>query len=767
MSRCMTHKFCALLYAAVVCCTVATADQFPPLCVEISPDHPLFAFAVSTHGAPDPAAKAQRIIEIWDALPEGLRAYSVLRIDLDSDDPAIRHEHARMLLTSLQEVGVPLVIQLAGVESRYVYPLGPAEELLRNFTCVKGVAAKGLVFDEYAAGGGIEDLVLPANVQWLAGVIDLGARYGRFVAIELDGLQWPRVMSNARCRPLYDRIHACRPYVIPTVSFRRGPVVPALSSVLGLWLEGAANQWGIGATSEWYADAGFVEPGVFGPPREAAQMPARLYRAMILNGVMTGASVYMFTPGADLWFGDNRSCWDETIAPTLDAVLRMGLIPRKDFVADKVKVVYQLARSDTPRDFHLNMRDIDPVLDAGLLVHGAYGVEPYGADYELILNSGRHYWTPVLSPYASEEALRSFAGVVQPGTMNSAAQWTELLDRHYQPDGLGTAFISRIGRGIFVMNSRENLFEEQSFRIHEVPAPVRGIQAERQADGILVTWPFREGDVAYKVWRRLAPEQPYALAVEDLEQRRWLDTGVAPTETVTYTVTALTSAQEVYEGTVNFCDYLALSTVESRIAEEVTVSPTEHLGKSLPIETAPDPRPKTQTWWPTFEGVTDTHLPAAQAIALRIETWGRAFAQEDLNGVLDLYSTAYEDPQAWGFQYVRRAYQWFFERHMACRMQRQVRRWDFSSSDTTGDVRVLLFCRFSGVAVSDAAGRQADVAAHFPRTDTGEVWLTLAKEDDTWRVKRTEPALPNFKDILSFSSGPYDGFTLGPDVYTQ
>ena len=155
----------------------------------------------------------------------------------------------------------------------------------------------------------------------------------------------------------------------------------------------------------------------------------------------------------------------------------------------------------------------------------------------------------------------------------------------------------------------------------------------------------------------------------------------------------------------------------------------------------------------------------AKTIVERIEKLDRAFSEEDLNGVLDLYADEYTDPENWRLQYVQRAYQWFFERYNRCTMARQIRRWDFSAYEPGQEVRVLLFCRFSGVALSDATGRFGGEEAFFPRTERGEVWLTFANYEGNWRIRSTQPALPSFKDILSFSSGPYDAIGPGPDRY--
>ena len=96
-------------------------------------------------------------------------------------------------------------------------------------------------------------------------------------------------------------------------------------------------------------------------------------------------------------------------------------------------------------------------------------------------------------------------------------------------------------------------------------------------------------------------------------------------------------------------------------------------------------------------------------------------------------------------------------------MHRQVRRWDFGAYDTTGQVGVLLYCRFQGWALTDPTGRTADMPAYFPRQGNGEVLISFTNKDGVWRIVKTNPALPNFKDILSFSASPLDAITLGPD----
>lgn len=766
----MSLHGCRIICAAAalaLCATVPAFAQLPPPCVEIGPEHPLFIFQDTGGDLADAAAYAQHVVQVWASLPNDLKSFSAIQVEARGPDAASRNQWYRGLLVPLQDAETPVVLRLADEDPRRMFPLDRAEELLREFTCVKGVQAVGLPFEEYYEFGSDDPHGTPPVVRWLVDAIDLSARYGRFIAIELDRIRWPRVMSNTWCGPLREKMRACAAYVLPIVRCRGPHTIPQTSALLGAWLDGMTAQWGVGPDSRWYGDALFSAPGVFGVSEPPAKMPSALYRAMILNGSMTGAAVYSFAPDADLWFGASPAHWNEAIYPTLRDLIDKGLIARQDIVKRKARVAYELAPARTAEEFHLNLRDIDGVLDAGFLMRGVYGMERPGQVPELIPNTGRFYWVPILPAGSASATSGAFDAVVKPGAQASPEAWTELLGKYPQADGEGTAFITNVGRGIFVMHTAENRYEQQTFRLPAVPAAVRQFKAERQdtpgAAGVMVSWAFREGDLSYRVHKRVPPEARWTVVVNGSEERKYLDAAADPAQTIAYTITALTDDKEPFEGVVDYGEYLALSNVESRIAEEVTIGPLLGVAQSKPIEKPQAAPPNVAPWWPNFAGVNEAQTPLATDIARRIEALDRSFSAKDLNGVLDAYSPEYEDPQGWRVQYVRRAYQWFFEHYNACVMHRQIRRWDFTAYDTTGQVGMLLYCRFAGWALTDPTGRTADVPAYFPRTGNGEIWVYFVNKDNAWRIVKTNPALPNLKDILSFSASPYDKITLGPD----
>lgn len=735
----------------LVCAFLAagSAKAVTPLSDPISPERPLFIFPAPGADAPDSLAHADRILSAWQALPETLRPYSVFQLESPVTNQAFWPDRFRDVLRELQFSSVPVIVNIANADPQSIYALAELRPLFEEFTTIRGVHVEGLTFSDYHTFGEMDPIGAPPNVRWLIGAIELASEFGRLIAIELDELHWPRLMSNAWCKPLYDTIRANKANVV-ALNAQRGPHnIARSSSLIGLWLEGAVDQWGLACSSDWYRDAGFVAPGIFGIAPEDTRAPPSLYRAMILNGAMTGATAYRFDRQEDLWFGARPHYWTEAILPTLTEVLDRGYIARKDLVLTKAQIAYRLNPSSTPQEFQANLDDIDAVLGQGRMLLGAYGMERPGQIPELVPNTGRYYWIPILSPYALDDTLRNFEEVILPGAMLDSLSWKLRLDSYYQPDGEGTAFISRIGRGIFVLHTRENLFEEQTYRLDALPAPVRQISGQRRTEGVALSWPFREGDLFYRVYRRLLPETEFTLLANDIDGRRYLDATAPSGATVAYSVTALTNEREPHSGTVNYGDYLVFNSGESRIAEEVLLDSITVSALSTPIPPSVDERLKTQAWWPTgLEELESNEASAARAIVARIEAWEQAFVTEQLDGVMELYAENFDDGAGHGRERIETVYDLFFRLYRAGQVHRQIRDWDFSDYTLNGEVSLVLYLRLTGSGEPDPAGRGTGRLVSFPKASNAEVRLTFANRENMWRLLRSDPALPGLDDIL-------------------
>jgi len=758
--QCCGRTVCFFLCFAAF--SAAGQGNAPPV-VEVSAEHPFLLFEDRNQFDVTPEQYSAEALEHWRSLPEALRPYSALVVDWSkSADPVGWFARFGPLL---QESGVPLVLR---IEPPGSVALDQLESVLSGYTSVRGIELRGLDFNHYPPPPA-EELSVPEIARWTADAIGLAASYGRMVHLPVAGLGWARMMTNIQYVPLYERFIECQAHVIPSALYRGPQNIVAQSAVLGLGLEGAARQWGVAADGRWYNDAHFLTLGEVGVPPTELNCPPSLYRAILLTAAMTGSSVMAVGPEEALWFGSAPQYWNEAILPTLLELIENSLIARPDFVAKQATVAYQLAAANTPPAFHENLRDIDPVFDYGLLQLAVYGVQDAAQSPELILNRHEHFWIPLLSAHGAEAAAGKFSTVLRPGQFNSVTAWQDFLSAFTQENGGGDAFVSRVGRAIFVMNSKENSRETQAFRLEDVPAPVRGLALRRQDTAVVLEWPFREGDLSYTVYRRSWPDGRFEQLGAGVEERSYIDLGPPADISVAYAVSALTNEVENYAGAVAQGEYLALSTVKSRIAEEAVLHPVLTVAQGQPLEEnavveieveAPDALP------PSLQELDAEQQALGLAILQRLDYWKSALEDEDLQGLLALYSSEYKDAEGWGFEYLRRAYQWFLERCLAPRMQRQIRRWDFSGFAETSQVNMLLYCRIRGVALSDPFGRVADLPVEFPRTETMETWITWRLEEGVWKISGSNPALPNFRDLLSYTASPYAPLPPGPDFYS-
>jgi len=757
---------CAFALLAVVQWIPVPAHgaDYPPLQVEISAEHPLMLFQDSPAHRSNPEMQREQILGAWAQVPASIQSHAVFKLHAPGQAASMK-DHYDQVLSAFQEPLIPTVIQIADDPQRERFDPALLEGLLGAYTMVRGIEVAGLDFRFYDSPR-MMDGQTPVVITWLESIIETAARYGRFVYIPMNEVQWARVMSNRACEPLYRKIVACRDYVIPAVLTRGDHVISNQSAVLGLWLEGAVGHWGMAADARWYTDNHYVRPGEFGYSEGDGATPPSLYRAMILSGAMTGATVYAFENGNDLWYGAARHHWDESIFPTLREILSKRVVARQDKVADRARVALQLAPARNPEDFHVNLKDIDGVLDEGNLLRAAYGLERPGQIAELIPNRGDYYWIPFISPYASGAVQNGFDRVVPAGALSSAPAWIEALAPYREQAGAGTAFQTRVGFGIFVMNSRENVRERQSYTIEQVPPPVRAFKATRDGASVILDWDVRENDLGYRIYKRVFPETRW----EDLDAvsadfHRYVDANAPAGQKIAYAVTAQAWAEESMSGTLDYGEYLVFSTTESRIVEEVVLTDLVANAISGPVLEPLRNLEVTESWWPSLDNVPVEHQETAEAIVEQIELWEGALAARSLNGVMGIYGTDYEDPQRRDFHYVQRAYQHMLERWRGIKMHRQIRRWDFSNFASTGRVDVLLYCRLTGLTLTDTLGLRADIPVSIPRTDEAEVWVKWGNAEGVWRIVQTNPALPNFREILSYDAGPYDNFPLGPDQY--
>ncbi len=287
----------------------------------------------------------------------------------------------------------------------------------------------------------------------------------------------------------------------------------------GLWASGLVDRWGVNPQAGWYwFEAGFrqVWQGQFMSGWEA-HAADNLWGMMSLLGLTAGASAFFFE-GTEGWFWNFRGKfgefgegeWDpdfgtlkkkempevpdlsetfkKVIHPTLKMIIDHRLIPSREEVLDKVKVIYQtrwLPDDATPVwnpemfrriSWATGMFENLEVLPAfwslpvkqkhhymGHFYPATYGIT-HGSD--LVPKDFKYYWIPVISKYADITALEKEKIMTGSGDFKTAEQVKEFFAaRPLKTDGEGSAWIARIGTGTYILNTHENEPVDDSYSV--------------------------------------------------------------------------------------------------------------------------------------------------------------------------------------------------------------------------------------------------------------------------------------------------------------
>ncbi|MBI5092326.1 MAG: hypothetical protein HZB26_07760 [Candidatus Hydrogenedentes bacterium] len=675
----------------------------------VSADHPLIILQTSPYFE-EPAEMGREVARVWkEVLPDDIRLYCQAQVEIRMSDHEKRYHSFQRLFDELQKAEVPANFQFADPHDVYVFDPIYVEKLTQEYPCIKSFTITEIGYEHYST----------FNV--------------------------PRYAVSQEARYAIDHI---------------GPRhLPRQTSVWGHWIAGAVEHWGVEPQSWWFENGRMITPGVFGQrePDNTRIMPPGLYRAMILMGAMMGATVYQFEPFWDLFDYDNSHCWRDVIYPTLMEVINRKLIPARETVMEKTKVAYQLKSARDINEFHENLRDVDQIGNEGLLQRAAYGVWEKYLEHELIPNKGQNYFIPLLPPKTPDTVLRHFAHVIKTGECDSVAGYEKLLAKYYRGDGEGNACIMSMNGYTYVMQTHENLYERQDYAV-DLPAPVCGLSGSWTDKGLKLEWSAAPGAGVYHVRRRNGGEQedrPATFAeIATSREAHYVDTHAERGKSYTYTVTADTRTLERKSGTVNYLDYLVFSQTESLPGEVITVSGDGVIRAQRVVEPE-DTRPASQVWYPTFDGAEGENLILARQIVTRIDQFKQHYDAMDWRKVTELYSARYQDPNGFHREYVGRAWKWWFFRNNICCMLRQIRWWDFGEYANSGVVRVKLFSLFRATRRDDQTfGYRYDGTVRVPRHFDEEVVYSWVCEDDgAWRIIHTDPAIPNFEEMLWNSRG--------------
>lgn len=707
----------------------------------------------------EPMAEARRhgreAVRAWkEAVPEDIQPFCHLQVELRMQNHQVRYDRFRQLLEPFQSENIPVNLQVADPHDMFVFDPVYIEKLINEFSCIQSLTLTEINYEHYRSFN-VPRYALSPEALYTMDMIELAAGHGKYLSISLQGLKWMHIASDVLNKPLFDKVREFGDYVLP-VNEHIGPQhLPRQTSVWGLWMAGITTHWGVEPQSWWFENSRMIRPGYFGQyqPDNTRNMPKEFYRAMILQGALLGATVYQFEPFWDLFDYDNGICWKEVIYPTLMEAIRDELISDKGQCFAKARVAYQYNYSRDINEFHENLRDVDFEQDEGFLARASYGVWERLLEHELIPNKSRYFFIPLLPPDTEKAILEQFEYVIHPGECNSEKEYEDLLNRFYPQDYVGTAWQASFEDHVFIMQSHENLYEEQTYEL-SLPKALRGLRGHWEARGFNLEWANTDSGVV--LWRLLKSEKEAPFVWQEIAispRASYLDTTAIQGKTCFYAVVAETSTLETVRGSVNYLDYLVFNRSKSRVVEYLYLDANGSVVNGS-VGEEPDVRPKSQIVYPTFDGAEE-YLKEAREIVQCIDQFKKAYDHAQYDDLIALYDATYEDANGFHLEYAKRAWKFWFDRNNSFCFLRQTRRWDFSLYQDLGRVQVHLFALCRAFRRDDAPfGSKYDGTVRIPRTEDEEVTFTWRKErDGRWKIVRTDPALPNFQEILWNSRG--------------
>lgn len=731
----------------------------PPGCrppeIQISAQHPLVILYSPGSG--------ERTVKCWQHLPADLKPYCVVTMDPPSLDVQERLAGWRKMLAEIQPHNIPIALQVAGDEAEWTTPLVVIETLLREFSCIKMVQVVEWRCAYYTRFGGDLDMAIPANLRYLGDLLKLCGRYGKHLSLQLQ-TDLAHLAADQLAGPLRELFREYREYVLPQNECIPPSYYLAQGAACGLWLAGNCDHWGMEPQWWWWTkgESYFIRPGFFGVEAEFEtdeDRYARLYRAFIIEGAMMGATVFSIEPPQDIWQGDGTDPrhFDRVIYPTLKQIIEQRLIATQEDVLRSAKVAYQMTECKTVLDYDRLLQDLDLETAQGNLERAAYGVCLPHLMKEMIPDTGgRFFFIPLLPVGTPPNVSSRFAKVIRPGECSTPAAYRALLEQYYPPtentpknQATNRACVLKCGRAVAVMQSRENLFERQPFAVN-LPRWVTGLEAKQDNQSLRLTWTPDAASRAYRVWQRIPGARAYPewRLVSDQIQTNFIR--LDQTGAGTFGVTALTEATRLWEGTVNYGEYLLFNTDESPIIEQVVVEAGG--SRTEPVVWTDNSLPASQEVWAIFEGVPETARPQAAQVLESFRGLINAYEARDLDRLMSFYAPDYRDVNGYGLEYVRRAWRWWYQRTVVPYVVAQVRRWD-TSQINEGTLRFTAWNRFRATMIDDEPfGYHGRV--RIPRHDGDRVtWTWRKNAAGDWKLLRTDPALPNFGEMLWNSRG--------------
>lgn len=389
-----------------------------------SPEHPYFMLYAS----------GLRPKQALESLPADLRRFCILEDTGKEIPPSILEEAERE--------GIAMAVFLRPLHFPDGFTLAYLEHLFQRYKCVKAVH----LMENYGMRGARR--LTEYFREGVKNVIRLAAKYGRVVVWSDAHVHYEWWIDVGLDEGLYGLMKKYRDYVIVT---DKGSVPTSTllcrSALMGLWLSGAVKNWGLHIESWYWRNAGFGREETGGIAVSEGGMPPAFWGQMMLSGIASGATFFYFQPRWHIWRrpGELAPTWKMTVQPLIREIVNRKLIPDKQEVASKIKVVC-LARNEDGSGW--GARPLTRSLD--VLMEAVYGVGARST--HLVPKISRYFFLPIMPPHTSNRVLSSFASIVRSDQFADANDARRFLNQYYSREGRysGDAWAVEVGGTWFI-----------------------------------------------------------------------------------------------------------------------------------------------------------------------------------------------------------------------------------------------------------------------------------------------------------------------------
>ncbi len=439
----------------------------------VNKENPVFLFNYPSGELPR-KTKGQTYVATYNALPEDIRAFSIMQYDPDSynSDKSVILKNIEDVLNETDKNNVPMLILLenwGSVSTRDGFTYEELATLLENHKSLMGF----IHLEQACSSGEIKE-----QIKRIKTTVNACKDYNAlFVWMELEYKHWTTTNYINRAfddKELFDLFTEYSHNIIITDKHNgQGRHFSVQSSAMGSWLAGLCGNWGSNIEAWLWWEEGFGALNEMGTTPRNFEEKYILNYAPALGGIDTicdmvgGANVY----SSEFLFiydvRDGRIKFSETfwsvIYPLYQKILN-GAVPDKQEVVDNVKVAYQFT---SPTD------ELMRELESGLFID-TYGItsefynkySKFDTTKKWIPYTGRYYIIPSIPKYAKPSSILPNTDILTNSNYKSklgttATSKTEYLNSKYEQTYIGNATLFTINGMTYILNNNENQTEVQ------------------------------------------------------------------------------------------------------------------------------------------------------------------------------------------------------------------------------------------------------------------------------------------------------------------